>query len=228
MKILHLRKKAIINFSISGILLIMLGAIIFYNSSQKAVLQSKINQTKSETSRIKAQTEELQTKEAEIKKYLELWKQIEHNKKSVSGIKMDNVNTILDVVSAKYNVKNTKIKVTLPETLKEGIFNRKTVNILYTTAALEFQTVTDIAAISFVVEFINSLPGYVIIDNLEIKKSKPQYSEQDFVDIASGKSAGLINGKIDFFWYVYKNKETETKQPEGNQNNLNAIQGTLN
>lgn len=210
MKAFELRKKIIFNFSASGVLLILLAALIFYNFYQKNNAQEKVNQIKVSISEIKTQIADLQSKVSEITKYKDIWKKISDKKKDQDGIKMDGVNAQLASIAEKNNIFNPTIRVALPEVLKDGVFNNETANVLFTIVNLSFEAINDVRALSFITEFINSLPGYVIITNMEIKKNR-KYTEQDLVAITTGKGTGAISGKLDFFWYVYKSKDPVKK-----------------
>lgn len=213
MKIPELRKKIIINFSATGVLLAIFGGIVFFYIHEKGAVEGRVNKIKTETSTIRMQTVELESKTNEAKKYKELWKKITPNKKNTGGIKMDDVNAKLTAIAEKYTILNPSIKVTLPETLKDGIFQRRTVTVLFTTVNLTFGAVNDVKALLFINEFIESLQGYPIITSLDIRKNK-DYSIQELIDLSSGKSTGAISGKVDFFWYVYKDLENKEKKDD--------------
>ena len=210
MKILELRKKIIVNFSITAALAIVLSTVVFFNFHQKSALKSKTDQINSETSQIQGQAGELQSKAIEIKKYMSMWDNINESKKNTNGIKMEEVNATLNTVASKYSITDHTIKVTLPETLKDGVFSRKTITVLFTTANLNFRAINDIKALSFVNEFIDSIPGYPVITNLEIKKDK-NYSTEDLIAISSGKGSGMIVGKVDFVWYAFRENADRPK-----------------
>lgn len=208
MKILHLRKKNILNFSITGVLLIIFSGGVFYNIHQRNSLQSNVDKIKSETLKIQSETTNLESKAIELSKYKELWTQINDNKKVTSGIKMDEVNAKMTLIAEKYSILPPTIKVTLPETLAGGLFDRETITVLLSTVNLSFIAANDIKALSFISEFISSLPGYTVITNLQIRKSK-DYSIQDLIDLSSGKTSGTVMSNVDFYWYAFKIKESE-------------------
>jgi len=214
MKISTLRRKIIVNFTILGVIISILGAGISYNFYARLEVDKKTEKIKSETLLIRAQAYELKSKTIEIKKYTEIYDKLSEAKKSTAGIKMDDVNAKLKTVADKYSIINPTIKVTLPETLKGGVFERKTVNVLFTTANLTFSAINDVKAFAFITEFMESLPGYIIVINLEIKKSK-SYSVAELVEISIGKAKGNVSGKVDFFWYACKPKQevVDEKKP---------------
>ena len=179
---------------------------IFLNFSQKSSLQKSIEKINNETSEIKNKALDLQNKTLELKKYVSLWGSINEKKKSTNGIKMDEVNLILSEVADKYSIINPQIKVNLPEPMQGDLFNRNTITVLLTNVVLNFKAANDIKALSFVTDFLNSLNGYKVVTNLEVKKDK-DYSIEDLVSISSGKTSGNISGKIEFSWYVNKSKD---------------------
>ena len=213
MKILILRKKNIISFSISGVLVLMCAAGAFYTFRQKDALKGKIEAIGGEASKIRAEAADLESKTTELKKYKKLWSNLTDNRKITAGIKMDDVNAKLAALAEKYAITNQIIKVALPETMKGGLFERSTITVVSTTGSLNFQAVNDVKALSFIEEFINSLPGYAVVTGLQIRKGDKNYTTDDLVAISTGKGVGLISGKVDFVWYAFRNKDTEIKKP---------------
>ena len=213
MKILILRKKNIISFSISGVLALMCAVGVFYTLRQKDSLKGKIEAISNETSRLMAEAADLESKTTELKKYKKLWSNLTDNRKIIAGIKMDDVNAKLATLAEKYAISSQVIKVTLPETMKGGLFERSTITVVSTTASLNFQALTDVKALSFIEEFINYIPGYVVVTGVQIKKGDKNYTTEDLVSISTGKVVGLINAKVDFVWYAFRTKDTEIKKP---------------
>lgn len=205
MKILKLRKKITTNLCVSGLLLAALGSIIYYDIHRDKSVQLQSEQLQMETSMLKEKYIDLENKAAEVKKYQEAWKNIVSSKKTVGNIKMDEINDKLNQIAEKYSIIKPAIKIILPEDIDTGIFNRSTVTVAVSSATLTFESINDVKALSFVSEFINSIPGYAVITGLELKKSK-KYTEQDLVDISAGKGSGAVIAKVDFYWYIYKPK----------------------
>lgn len=208
MKIIDLRKKNIVSLSISGVLLLIFGAGIFYNIHQRRVLQGDIDKINAETLKIRNETTDLESKATELKKYRQLWGQISDAKKITGGIKMDEINGKLSSIAEKYSIISPTIKVTLPETLKGGLFDREIITVLLSTVNLSFNAANDIKALLFISEFIESLPGYTVITNLQLKKVK-DYTTQDLIDLSTGKTSGNVTSNIDFYWYAFKVKESD-------------------
>jgi hypothetical protein len=215
MQIAQLKRKVTINLIITGILLVILSGSIFLNFFQKSSLQKSIEKINNETSEIKNKASDLQNKTLELKKYVSLWSSINEKKKNANGIKMDEVNLILSDVASKYSISNPQLKVNLPEPVQGRLFDHNTITVLLTSVVLNFKAANDIKALSFVTDFLNSLNGYKIVTNLEIKKDK-DYSIEDLVNISSGKTSGNVSGKIEFFWYVNKIKDFQNNKSSQN------------
>ncbi len=214
MKLLILRKKIIRNSSISAVLVIALALVIMYDSHKKKSEQTEAQRLQNETASIRSKSIELQNKIAEAKKYQEVWKTISSNKKFVGTLKIDDVIAKIDLLAEKYSIEKPAIKMTIPEELSNGIFKRSTILINVSTATLTFDAVNDVKAVAFVSEFIESVPGYVVIANFDIKRTK-KYTDQDLIQLSSGKGSGAITAKVDFFWYLYKQK-ADGKSPDSN------------
>lgn len=203
MKILSLRKKIIKSFSIAGLLAIILAALISFDIYQKKALEKTTSKINSEISLIKNQSSELKTKAIEIKKYITMWSSIDDQKKITSGIKMTEINSSLKLISKKYFISSPEIKVTLPEKIERGVFKGNTILTSFTTVTLTFRAINDVKALSFINEFIDSVPGYKVITKFEISKGD-SYTTSDLIAITSNQASGKIIGKVDFFWYAFK------------------------
>lgn len=210
MKIIELRKKIIFNIATSAVAIAVFCGCLFYNSVKTTQLKKAAEAITLETSQIQAQAEELQSKTLDIKKYLAIWENLDEKRKSTNGIKMDEVNLLLSSNAIKYNVSSPTIKVTLPETLTNGIFNTSTITTSFSVVDLEFKALDDRRALSFVNDFTNSLPGYVVINSVEIKKDK-NYSNEDLIAISSGQGSGIVDGKITFSWYAFRDKKATSE-----------------
>lgn len=212
MKILDLRKKIIKSAIVSASMVLAIAGLIFYNSSKSKKLNLQISEINSSIADIEGQVADLQGKILEIKKYTNLSKTISENRKKTDGIRMDDINAMLTKIAAKYNIQNPSIKVTLPEVLSGPLFNLKTIAVLTTSATVTFQSFNDSRAILFMTEFVESMPGYTVINNLDLKKSR-SYTVQDLVMISSGKGGGLIDGEFTFSWYAFRGKTPADNAP---------------
>lgn len=166
---------------------------------------------------IKNKTQEIELKTLQNKKYMEMWSKINQNKKSLEGIKVDDINKIVLNLGEKYSITNSILRVSLPENYPSTVFKNETISLLYTISELSFKSYNDVKAIQFVNEFINYLHGYPIITKFEFFKDK-DYEIKDYFDISTGKISGAIQGRLIFSWYVYK-ENVEKNDSTSNQKN---------
>jgi len=108
--------------------------------------------------------------------------------------------------------------------VKGGIFDRKTVNVMMTTASVNFVAVNDVKALMFANEFLNSIKGYPVVTSFNLSKGG-EYTRQELLDLSTGKSSGVVNGKIDFSWYVYKDLENKTDETKATPNAATKTEG---
>jgi hypothetical protein len=203
MKIVTLRKRIALNFTVSLLIIVSASFVIYLYFKNQTETRNKISDLSNKTNAINAEVHELQSKTVEIAKYKESWQKLSENKKNTSGIKIDDFNSRLEETAKKYFVTTKDVKINVPDALRNGIFTRDTIDILFTTVSIKFSAISDTMAMAFIADFVNSLQGYYVVTNVELKKEK-DYSAQDLKDIALGKTVGNVEGKLDFFWYVSK------------------------
>ncbi|MBL6664947.1 MAG: hypothetical protein ISQ34_03795 [Rickettsiales bacterium] len=213
MKAIDLRKKTIRNFTIASVLVLFLGIGILFNNKEKDILEQKLKAVKKETTQIDQKSQDLKSKQREIAKYIEIWKNLEENKKSLNGIDMDEVNSMVDSLAKKYYISSTDIKLGLPEPINTGIFNTKKIDVLYTKTIFDFKALDDASAMSFLDEFFNNIPGYYTISNVGITR-KSTLSNQDLVSISKGKFPTIIEVNVQFFWYAFKSRDLIVRQAD--------------
>ncbi len=161
---------------------------------------------------VKNKTQEIEQKTQENKKYMELWSKINQSKKSLDGIKAEDVNKIIANLAEKYSITNTVFKISVPENYPPNIFKNETISLLYTIAELTFSSYHDVKCIQFANELIKYLHGYAVITKFEFSKDR-DYSVQDYFDISTGKLFGSIKAKMVFSWYVYKESSSASSTP---------------
>lgn len=206
MKIKRLRRNITINLLASFLLIIIAIGIFFYTINQDEVATQELNKIRTEASIIRGQTQDLESQGNDAKKYKETWKTISNNKKNTQGIKMEEVNNTLNTLADKYGIYSPSLQVLLPENLESGVFQRKTLIVSHSSGTLNFETLSDVRALTFIADFFNKLPGYIVITSLEIGKLR-KYSNEDFINISLGKNPGILRVKINFSWYVYRDQD---------------------
>lgn len=205
MKIQRLRRNIIINLVASAILALIAIAIVLYLFGKQDSDSLEVIKVRNETNEIRSQAQDLEIQTKDARKYKDIWKALSENKKSTQGIKIDDVNALLASLAEKYNIHAPSIQVLLPENLDNGIFQRKTIGVSYSSGTLSFEALSDVKAIYFISEFFNSLPGYTIISTIEMGKLR-KYLPEDYVNISLGKNPGILKVKVVFAWYNYHDK----------------------
>ena len=206
MKIQKLRRIIFINITTSIVLIAAFASIFFYILNLGIKSEQNAQKIRTETIALKARSVELEGKIKEAKKYQEIWKTIDKNKKNTQVIKIDDINKILNDIAQKHNVLSPKIQIILPVALNDGVFKRSSINTLYATGSLSFRTIDDITAMEFIQDFISQLPGHIVLTSTELRKEK-NYSSQDLVDLSKGISSGNVLAQLNFSWYSYRDKE---------------------
>ncbi len=219
MKIDKLKKKTFTNLAGSAFLIIVLFLTIFYNVNLVKESKNKIDKANQEANSFIAETALIESKFSEVRKYQKLWTEISNNKKSMNGIKIDDINNNLKKLSENYNIYDPSIQVSLPENLNDNIFNRPSISVLFSKINLNFSAIDDVSAINFINDFVNSFYGYGVVVNFTIKKSK-KYSAQDLVNITKGTPSASISGQAEIYLYSYKDKETNKKDNGDSKDNV--------
>ncbi len=206
MKNKELKKKITINYITAAMLVITLFLVFFLYGYEEKVMNEKVITLDNEISNLKSQYNDLQSKSADIKKYVNMWENISENKKTISGIRLDDITEIVTKTAERYLITDSQIKVAnIPQLVQGGIFNCKTISVIFTKVSINFSAINDIKALMFIDDLFSRIPGYGVINSLEIKKSK-DYSTEDLIKISSGKGGNII-GNVEFTWYAYRQKE---------------------
>lgn len=161
---------------------------------------------------IKNKTQEIEQKTQQNKKYMEMWSKISQNKKSLEGIKVDDINKLVANLGEKYSITNSIFKISVPENFSSSVYKNDTISLLYSIGELTFKSFNDIKALQFANDFIKYLHGYAIITRFEFIKEK-DYEIKDYFDISTGKISGAIQGKLVFSWFVYKENISKIDSP---------------
>ena len=147
----------------------------YYRIQQEQTGQKTINSLKAEIVVIEEDKEKLKNKILEIKKYRKVFQSISNEKRNSDGIDFDNINSKLKIFGELHNIYNPEIKVSFPENLKNGIFKMRTIAMVSSSVTLSFIAINDIEALLFISEFVDSLPGYTVIHDMSIKKTRIKF-----------------------------------------------------
>lgn len=205
MQISRIKQKIAISSVITVVLISVIGFGTYYVIDFTEKSESKIRKINISTSNLKQESYKLESQAAEFKKYSKIWSELKPLKRKVEGIKSDKVNKSVSEIAKKYSIRNVDVKLNLPKELKNDVFSRSTIRVFYTMVSINFVSLTDINAMKFIYDFLNTLSGQKIISSISIKKDK-DYSAKDFSQISVGKSEGNIRTTINIHWYAYEDK----------------------
>ena len=187
------------------IIAILIVATFFYKDVEDSISQ-EFDKLNLEVQSINSKSSEFEAKSIENKRYAELWLKIEEKKKIYKNLKLEELITFTKSLAEKYSIRDQKLKISSPEILPTSIYNNSDISLSYSSGELSFLSFDDIRALQFVNDFINNLHGYPIVTNFKLSKEK-DYTNQDLYDISTGKSGGIINGKLEFSWYFYNENQ---------------------
>ena len=205
-KIFLIKRKIFVNITIFVIFIIIILSLYFHYEFTQKSNEDKFNQFTQYINDLKTNTASLETKITEGKKYKEIWKAAGEKKRSFDGIKIDEVNEKFRSLTEDYNISNPIINISVPEKLSDGIYDRKSSDVLLSSVTISFDAVDDTRAMSFIKEFVANLPGYIVVNNFYISKAK-DYTDDDLIEISLGKFNNLaVTVKFGFSWYVLKKK----------------------
>ncbi|MFZ9181484.1 MAG: hypothetical protein ACO201_06420 [Rickettsiales bacterium] len=207
MKINKLKKQLTISLVFTLVMASLIGTLIFMYFYLNSTFLTQYDNIIMEVASIKNKTSEIEKKSLENKKYMQLWSQITESKKSLIGIRVEEMKKIIDNLAEKYSISNTTFKVSVPENYSASVFKNETISILYTIVELTYNAYHDIKAIQFANEVMSTIHGYPIVTKFEIFKDK-DYVVKDYFDISTGKIFGSVRSKLVFSWYVYKEGTT--------------------
>ncbi len=204
-KTVELKRKIAINLTVLTLLSAIFVLIIYYIFDSKNISEQKTRNINANNLALRTQLSELNSKVIDIKKYREIWKNIDNNKRNDKGIKMDDINSHMASIAQAHSIINPLFQASLPTNLENNPFNLLSINLLQTTGNLSFSAVDDLRANMFMSDFFSKLPGYIIITELDMRRIK-KYSSSDYMAISAGTSISGVDVKVIFAWYVYKKK----------------------
>jgi cell division protein FtsL len=210
----HLKHKIIICLCFSGAFLVVMIAIIFHSQRMLTINEKDVSLLNAQIGDLKNKSANVEARVSDAKKYKQIWIKADEKKKNFNGIKISDINGGFKALSDQFNLSNSSINISVPEILKDAVYSRQTLDVYLVNFVVNFDALTDKSAVDFINTFVNSFPGYVIINDFSIKKNKKGgYSDADLINISSGKFSGLISAKVSFSWYFLKHK-VATNQPK--------------
>jgi len=206
-KIAALKKKIIFGLSLFVMIVIIIFSFNFYDTKLQSNHIKELSAIENRASDLQMKISGSEEKSNETKKYKKLWVAASSKKKDFNGIKIADINSNFDSLAKKYNISEPVITISVPEVLSGGIYQLKNLEVNLVNCSITFNSLTDRLALDFINNFIDNLPGYIIINDLSIKKGKKEsYTEEELIDISNGKFPSLISTRISFSWHFLKRK----------------------
>ncbi len=208
-KISYLKHKIIFSVCFLGAFAVVMISIIFYNQHVVIRRNDDISLLNSQIENLKSKSANVEARVNDAKKYKQIWIKADGKKRNFSGIKISDINDSFKNLAEKNNIVGPVINISVPEILRDGTYNRQVLDVHLVNCVITFDALTDRIAIDFINSFLNTLPGYVVISDFSIKKIKKEgYTDEELVNISSGKITGLTSVKVNFSWYFLKHKVT--------------------
>ncbi len=212
-KINHLKKQIVFGLSVFAVIVVIITSFNFYDTLSQENHAEEISIIETEISDLKMKISGSEEKINDTKKYKQLWISANDKKKDFNGIKIADINNNFNSLAQQYKISEPTITISVPEVLTNGIYQLQTLDANLINCNISFNALTDRLALDFINDFIDDLPGYVIINDLTIKKNKKEgYNDQELTDISNGKFPGLVSTKISFSWYFLKRKPKPISQ----------------
>ncbi len=206
-KIIALKKKIIFSLSIFATIVVIIFSFNLYDTKHQSGHVEELSSIKNAINDLQLKIAGSEEKSNETKKYNTLWVAANDKKKDFNGIKIADINSNFDSLAKKYSISEPTITISVPETLSDGIYQLQNLEVNLINCNISFKSLTDRLALDFINDFTDDLPGYIIINDLSIKKDKKEgYTEQELIDISNGKFPSLVSNRISFSWYFFRRK----------------------
>ncbi len=215
MKIVNLKKKIkkrlIRNAIIIAVLIGLFVGAFVYNSSSTASLEQSRNRANSIQSQIASTKMQYAESEANLKEYLAMDKsklpgtdgyELLRERLSVA---LPAIQDMKDVYSFK------KLNLSLAEIRKMDNINSMNFVAYQNAITLDYAGGTDEYIYSFINDLKNTLPGYLNIESISLKRDNDINDETMANYIAPGEFS-LVSGNIKLDWVVLKTIEAENAQ----------------
>jgi hypothetical protein len=206
-KVLKINKSIKIYIVICFLIILSIGGVTFY----KFQFVKKINKEKrSETNNINKIKNIISQVKDQIKKadeYKQLWKLKHPNKKSFDGLESDKVTAFFEKIADKYYLDEYSINLSRPNKITEKAYINKSFDSYFLNCEISFKAASDTYAFNFIYDFVKSSTGLLLIESIEITKSK-SYEARDLISISKGEFGVFTTAvKMKIKWIFFKKKK---------------------
>lgn len=133
------------------------------------------------------------------------WNNLNASQKQKQGVNIDKARELIDQLKIKYRIQRIDVNMTSP-IINNDIRRKngtKDFQIEESIVKINFDTITDIYALSFINALAKQLPGFVKITDVKLERVG-QVNPAILEKIAQGTFPVLVKGKMDFIWQDFK------------------------
>ena len=219
MKLAKLKFKIIAELIVLAVVLLLIGIVFLITNSTEKRAKKEIKEINAKINTVQEKTNEFESKLHEINKYSLIFDNLDKKFRSTREIKISEANEIISKTKDRNNIAGLSVKINIPEKSEKKTHSRDRIVTYVTKGSIDFGAMQDIDALNFINDLQNSLPGYLIITDVDLKKAKEKITNEDLVAISRGEDVKIIEGKIKFIWYFHydtKPSKGAVKQDQDN------------
>lgn len=211
----HIRKYALKRLITPIILLVIMLAAYLFSTQILTGNEEYKHKIKEDLQALNTSSSEVQNKLNISKTALIAWNEtIKKKYAQREGLRIRQAQLVLDKLKKTYKVANTAIKFSKAERRKD--IESKFVDIEYSIGDLSFDAITDLEAMMFIEDFLDKMPGVLILKKINLTSAE-QLNSSVIQDLSGGGKKGLITVKIDFLWQDMVDKTYNDSNDDANK-----------
>jgi hypothetical protein len=209
-----LKKKLIFSSVFIVAIAALIGLSSLYEQGFNDKKSAKIKKIEEESQDLEKKSAEITLKIKNAKKYKEIWNNADAKRKNFNPPKLIAIGKLSQDIADEFKITNPQADLSSDIELNQGIYkNRQALTTYLSEIKLTFNALTDKDALGFIEKLTDSLPGYVIISKIALKKSEEgKYSNERLMNISKGDFSGIIEGNVEFSWYFTRKKNKDKKE----------------
>lgn len=198
MDIAAIKKIMIKNIIIVSLPLIIFICLFLFAEHMQDEYKKDISNFERRIVQLNNELQNVRTKAKEFAGSLRLWKQLDENKKDLVGLQITKAQEIIEKYKNEFLIIDMNSEFARPESLNEE-FKRENAEVVSSKITINFKSINDVYALSFVGNILNDIPGYVTINKFVINR-KSDVSDEILYNISQGKLVGLVDVKMELDW----------------------------
>lgn len=215
MKFMLLKKILMKEAGIFAVILLVIGAAMFFMMNKESSLNDEMNSLNSNVSSVNGESQTLQAQYTKAKNSLTLYRSIEDGKQSMDdSLSRENATKLINRLKEEYLLSSLSMTITPMVDIKDSGIDTKTATLVFSEVTLKFSAMSDEQFFSFVNAISREFPGYLTYTKLDLKRTSPINTEI-FKAVSRGDRPALVNGEVAFKWYGLKSNAETPKPAEG-------------